>query len=278
MGGGKTNEFIRMCKRLTKFADSKKYVMRIVKSPIDDRIVEALKDIFDGDPTKTIQSRDGLIIDEGVYPVLNSGQLKGLLFEARKEAERRFGKPNVVIAVSETQFLDSGILQFISSLDNHTYFLWEGLDKSFRGEPFMFSDYRATIFDLIEVSDEVSELLAICEDPDCTRRNVNYTQRFSEDGNPSHYSEELIVVGELDYQARCRDHHIIPGKKEAGVIKLAVQTNGEKGIPLSKLYELGDMSGISEQKTEDLINCFLRERQFSIENDFVYYIGIGNNY
>ncbi|MBS1267086.1 MAG: Thymidine kinase [Candidatus Woesearchaeota archaeon] len=278
MGGGKTNEFIRRCKRLVNFADSKRYVVRIVKSPIDDRIVQVLREVFEGDPTKTIQSRDGLIISKGVYSIKDSYELFHLLDEARIEAEERFGLSRVVIAISETQFLDSGVVDFVDSLDNNTYLLWEGLDKSFRGEPFLFSDYKATIFDLMDLSDELFNLPAICEHPDCTRRNVNYTQRINEEELPSHYGEELIVVGELQYQARCREHHIVPGRRKANILRSTVRIKGNQGIKFNELFDLGEMVGIPVDETKQLLDCFIREKQFQLKDNYLIYTGTKNHF
>ncbi|MDZ4768778.1 MAG: thymidine kinase [Chloroflexota bacterium] len=106
-----------------------------------------------------------------------------------------------VIAIDETQFFDSGIVEVVETLARGGMrVICAGLDLDFRGEPF------GTMPFLLCRAEEVTKLQAICivcgEKASRTQRLVN--------GEPARYSDPLILVGaEESYEARCREHHVI---------------------------------------------------------------------
>jgi len=60
-------------------------------------------------------------------------------------------------------------------------------------------------------ADDVQKLHAICM---ICGEEATRTQRLV-DGKPARYDDPIIMVGaEEVYEARCRDHHIVPGKAD----------------------------------------------------------------
>jgi thymidine kinase len=112
-----------------------------------------------------------------------------------------------VVAIDEAQFFDSGIEQLVEELAQRgVRVIIAGLDMDFRGEPF------GSMPALLCRADEVQKLHAICmvcgEDASRTQRLVN--------GQPAQYDDPIIMVGAAEaYEARCREHHVVPGRPES---------------------------------------------------------------
>jgi thymidine kinase len=73
----------------------------------------------------------------------------------------------------------------------------------FRGEPFGMMPV------LMAKAEKVDKLYAICmvcgEPATRTQRIIN--------GEPANYNDPVIIVGASEmYEARCKKHHIVPGK------------------------------------------------------------------
>ncbi len=111
-----------------------------------------------------------------------------------------------VIAVDEAQFFDTGLLEVVETLANRGLrVIVAGLDLDFRAEPF------GVMPKLLAIAEEVTKLRAICVvcgEPACrSQRLVN--------GKPARYDDPIIMVGAQEsYEARCRQHHAIPGRPE----------------------------------------------------------------
>ncbi|MCD6247122.1 MAG: thymidine kinase [Candidatus Diapherotrites archaeon] len=131
-------------------------------------------------------------------------------------------EPNTeVIGVDEIQFLDDEIIDVALELASRNIrVILACLNLDFRGEPFPFRDSRRTVADMIALSDHVDKLHAICtyklKDKNGKERicgkEAYFTQRLI-DGKPAPYDSPLIIVGSEElYEARCREHHIVPGK------------------------------------------------------------------
>jgi len=109
-----------------------------------------------------------------------------------------------VVAIDEAQFFDEEIVRFVERLAARGIrVILAGLDTDFRGEPF------GPMPSLLCRADEVIKLHAICmvcgEEATRTQRLVN--------GQPARYDDPIIMVGAAEaYEARCREHHIVPGK------------------------------------------------------------------
>lgn len=109
-----------------------------------------------------------------------------------------------VVGVDEVQFMDSDVVSILKQLADHGIrVIAAGLDMDFRGEPF------GCIPTLLAVAEKVDKLQAICmvcgEPASRTQRLVN--------GKPANYHDPVVIVGAAEmYEARCRQHHEVPGK------------------------------------------------------------------
>ncbi len=112
-----------------------------------------------------------------------------------------------VVAVDEVQFFDRTIVDVVGSLaDRGLRVICAGLDMDFRGEPF------GSIPELMCRAEEVTKLHAICV---ICGENATRTQRLV-NGKPAHYDDPIIMVGAHEvYEARCRQHHQVPGSPSA---------------------------------------------------------------
>ncbi len=114
-------------------------------------------------------------------------------------------KPQVVI-VDEIQFFDRKISSLLNELANKGIkIIAAGLDKDFRGIPF------GPMPELLAHADKIYKLNAVCLN---CGKNAIFTQRLV-NGEPANFHEPIIQIGSSEsYEARCRDHHEIPGKPE----------------------------------------------------------------
>lgn len=111
-----------------------------------------------------------------------------------------------VVAIDEMQFWGKGLIDVINRLlQKHIRVIVSGLDKSFRGEPFEIS---AEILAMAEYVEKLSGVCAVCG------QLGTRTQRLV-DGEPAHYDEPLIKVGDSDiYECRCLKHFEIKKDSE----------------------------------------------------------------
>jgi thymidine kinase len=111
-----------------------------------------------------------------------------------------------VVAIDEAQFFDLAIEQVTEQLARKGIrVIIAGLDMDFRGEPF------GPMPALLCRADEVQKLHAICM---VCGENASRTQRLV-NGEPARYDDPIIMVGASEaYEARCRDHHAVPGRQE----------------------------------------------------------------
>jgi thymidine kinase len=76
-----------------------------------------------------------------------------------------------------------------------------GLDMDFRGEPF------GPMPTLMAKAEKVDKLHAICM---TCGNEASRTQRLV-NGKPARYDDPVVIVGASElYEARCREHHIVP--------------------------------------------------------------------
>jgi len=177
MFSGKTEELIRRVRRAT----IARQTVQVFKPAIDSRYTP-----------QRVTSHNGQ--DFGAIPVSEARAILGLLQPG-----------TTVVAIDEAQFFDATIVGVVDQLAARGIrVILAGLDTDFRGEPF------GAMPDLLCRADDVIKLHAICmvcgEEATRTQRLVN--------GQPANYHDPVIMVGAAEaYEARCREHHIVPGRE-----------------------------------------------------------------
>jgi thymidine kinase len=178
MFSGKTEELIRRLRR----AQIARQTIQVFKPIIDNRYAE-----------EAIASHNGLQIK--AQPVADSEALR-----------KRIDPEATVIAVDEVQFFDEGLVDVCSDLaDQGKRVICAGLDMDFRGEPF------GPIPKLLAIAERVDKLQAICV---VCGNPASRTQRLIE-GDPACYNDPVVLVGASEvYEARCREHHEVPRRRD----------------------------------------------------------------
>lgn len=174
MFSGKTEELIRRVRR----ARIAKQEVQVFKPTIDTRYA-----------VERVMSHNGQ--DHGAQPCTSSDEISRCIDPA-----------TTVVGIDEAQFFDAGLITVVAKLASHGIrVIVAGLDLDFRGEPF------GPMPQLMSLAEEVMKLHAICvvcgEDASRTQRLVN--------GQPARYDDPIIMVGAAEaYEARCREHHVVP--------------------------------------------------------------------
>jgi len=176
MFSGKTEELIRRVRR----AQIAKQKIQVFKPAIDNRY-----------GVEKITSHNGLYVE--AMPVADADAILSLV-----EAD------TTVVAIDEVQFFDWRVAAAVNELaERGVRVIVSGLDMDFRGEPF------GPMPLLMAEAEQVDKLQAICV---VCGQPASRTQRLI-DGRPALYSDPVILVGASEvYEARCRQHHEVPGK------------------------------------------------------------------
>ncbi len=121
-----------------------------------------------------------------------------------REILEHLERDTTVVAIDEAQFFDEGIIWAVNKMaDAGIRVIIAGLALDFRAMPF---GYMPT---LVCMADEQPTMLVavcmVCQAPATrTQRLVN--------GNPAGFKDPIILIGaEESYEARCREHHNVPG-------------------------------------------------------------------
>ncbi len=119
------------------------------------------------------------------------------------EILRQLKGDTTVVGIDEAQFFDPDLRNVVQDLAGRGLrILVAGLDTDFRGEPF------GPIPELMALAERVDKLHAICM---ICGDEAARTQRLI-DGRPARYDDPVVVVGASEmYEARCRQHHDVPG-------------------------------------------------------------------
>jgi thymidine kinase len=179
MFSGKTEELIRRVRR----AGIAKQKVQVFKPDMDTRYT-----------VQRVTSHNGQ--DFEAVPVKDAQDLLA-----------QIDSNTTVVAIDEAQFFDTELVAVTEQLAAQGIrVILAGLDMDFRGEPF------GPMPALMCCADEVQKLHAICmqcgEDASRTQRLVN--------GEPARYDDPIIMVGASEaYEARCREHHSVPGRPKA---------------------------------------------------------------
>lgn len=176
MFSGKTDELIRRLRR-AKIARQK---IQVFKPVIDDRY-----------NVNKVSSHSGSEFD--ATPVNNVDEIRELL-----------QSDTTVVAIDEAQFFENEIVPFVQELaDKKVRVIIAGLDTDFKGEEF------GPMPILLAHAERIDKLHAICMT--CGKAALR-TQRLV-NGVPASYDDPQVVVGASElYEARCREHHEVPGK------------------------------------------------------------------
>ena len=109
------------------------------------------------------------------------------------------------IGIDEAHFYDESLLGVVEILrQNNILVIITGLDMDFRAVPF------GIVPQLMAIADRVDKLDAVCIV--CGQR-ATQSQRLI-GGKPAEYASEQLVVGDEEYQARCRKCHEVPGRDQ----------------------------------------------------------------
>lgn len=179
MFSGKTEELLR---RIRRAMIARKRV-QVFKSHLDDRYAGLW----------TVSSHDQRT--QEAIPVDSSSQILSRLDPTAQ-----------VIAIDESQFLDAGIVQVVTTLaDRGRRVICAGTDTDFRGEPF---GAMPQLMAVAEMVDKLHAICVLCGNP------ASRNQRLI-DGKPAPYQSPTIMVGAADsYEARCRACHVVPQRDE----------------------------------------------------------------
>lgn len=176
MFSGKSEELIRRVRR----AQIARQHVQVFKPALDDRYSR-----------QQVASHDGSRLE--AIPVARSGEILVRLEDGV-----------TVVAVDEAQFLDDRLPDVAQELAGRGIrVIVAGLDMDFRGEPF---GPMPRLLVLAETVDKLQAICMVCGEP------ASRTQRLV-NGQPAQYTDPVILVGAREvYEARCREHHTVPGK------------------------------------------------------------------
>jgi thymidine kinase len=114
-------------------------------------------------------------------------------------------KPEIkIVGIDEAQFFSTEIVDVCQTLvAMGKRVIVAGLPTDFKGEPF---GAMPALMSVAEKVDKVSAICMVCGEP------AYFTQRLV-NGSPAKYTDPIIIVGAAEmYEARCRQHHEVPGK------------------------------------------------------------------
>ncbi len=173
---GKTDELIRRLRRAT-IARQK---VQVFKPAIDNRYA-----------VEKVKSHAG-------------SEFEALPIDSAADILKNLQPVTTVVAIDEAQFFDSEIIPIAQSLaDRGLRVIVAGLDTDFRGEPF---GPMPVLMAKAEVVDKLHAICMVCGEP------ASRTQRLV-NGRPANYEDPVVIVGASEmYEARCRQHHQVPGK------------------------------------------------------------------
>jgi thymidine kinase len=176
MFSGKTDELIRRLRR----ARIARQNVQVFKPVIDNRY-----------GLEKVTSHAGTEFE--ATPVHSADQISALI------------RPGTtVVAIDEAQFFGAEVCLVGQQLAaGGVRVIVAGLDQDFRGEPF------GPMPQLMALAEDVTKLHAICA---VCGEEASRTQRLI-DNQPASFDQPVVVVGASElYEARCRQHHDVPGR------------------------------------------------------------------
>ncbi len=175
MFSGKTEELIRRLRR----AMIARQKVQVFKPSLDKRYAE-----------EAVASHAGMAFE--AVPLEHIGQIWEHLDD-----------DTTVVGLDEAQFFSPEVTAVVQRLaERGIRVIIAGLDMDFRGEPF------GPMPALLAQADRVDKLQAICV---VCGFPATRSQRLI-DGQPARYDDPVVIVGASEmYEARCREHHEVPG-------------------------------------------------------------------
>ncbi len=179
MFSGKTEELIRRVRR----AEIAKQHVQVFKPKLDDRY-DAMR----------VASHDG-------------GHYSADVIDDPREILEKLKPETTVVGIDEAQFFDWSVADVARLLaDRGLRVIITGLDLDFRGEPF---GPMPLLMAEAEMVDKLHAICVVCGSA------ASRTQRLI-NGAAARYSDPVILVGASEvYEARCREHHEVPGRPES---------------------------------------------------------------
>lgn len=179
MFAGKTTELIKRIERQM-FAKRR---AALFKPSVDNRYSE-----------DEVVAHNGLRYEAFVVPTDERGVQKIVEVTKREGYE--------VIGVDEVQFFPISIVDALETLaDEGVYVIASGLNLDFKADPFPVTK------ELLVRADNIVYLTAVCT---ICGRPATRSQRLI-DGKPAPRDSPVILVGGREsYEARCREHHVVP--------------------------------------------------------------------
>lgn len=120
--------------------------------------------------------------------------------------------PLEAILIDEVFLLDAELPEVIQQFQEWGISVYmSGLDRDFRGEFFPLrnlGERHLSMKEIIELSEQQMALVAECE---VCRQPAALTQRLI-NGAPAPYDSPTVLIGDEEYQPRCRQHHVVTGK------------------------------------------------------------------
>ena len=195
MFSGKTEELIRRLRR----ARIARQSIQVFKPLIDNRYA-----------AEKVKSHAGTEFE--ATPVAHAAEILSLV------------RPDTtVVALDEAQFFEAEVSDACRALAARgVRVIVAGLDQDFRGEPF------GAMPQLVALAEHVDKLHAICA---VCGNEASRTQRLI-NGEPAQYDDPVVVVGASElYEARCREHHLVPRRPAPAPERLPALQPARPGQP-----------------------------------------------
>ena len=181
MFSGKSHELIRRVRR-EPFAGKK---VQVFKPSVDNR--------RGGDSVNTYNKES--------YPAIGVSSSLDIPSLVKKDTS--------IVAIDEAQFFDQDLPEVCCYLANQgKRVIVAGLDSNFRGEPF------GPMAELIIEADRVDKLVAYCTKCGGPASRTQRMRIIDGERVPADYYDPVVLVGEEEYEPRCRHCHEVPNKPE----------------------------------------------------------------
>lgn len=135
----------------------------------------------------------------------NKDKLKATVVQTSEEIIQKLDSDVNVVGIDEVQFFDSGIVKVCEKLRSMGKVVYAaGLNMDYKRTPFVFSDGKSNMGELLAVADIIEKRTAVCQhkiNSDTCGAIARYTKKIAG-------SDNLVEVGSKGiYIATCLEHH-----------------------------------------------------------------------